>query len=205
LDLVILTADKNTKLGLQGLLTRPARLGIRDIESTIFVHPKRDPGVLRQCHEFLREILRQAEFALVIFDREGCGSEEPRTALEATVEKKLAQNGWEARSAAVVIEPELEAWVWGEYAQVGDMLGWQQHGEGLRQWLIQEGFLQPPLLKPGRPKEALDRALRILKRPRSSSIYRDLATGVSFNGCTDPAFQKLKQTLQNWFPPRTET
>lgn len=202
MDLVILAADKNTKLGLQGLLKRPARLGIRAIDSTIFVHPKRDPGVLRQCHEFLRVTLRQAEFALVIFDRDGCGSGEPRLALEAIVEQRMTQNEWAGRSAAVVIDPELEAWVWGDYLEVGDVLGWQQRGEGLQHWLIQKGFLQPPLIKPEHPKEALERALRTLKTPRSSSIYYDLATGVSFEGCIDPAFQKLKQTLQNWFPPR---
>ncbi len=117
---------------------------------------------------------------------------------------RLAQNGWADHSAAIVIDPELEAWVWGNYAQVEDVLGWQQGGEGLRQWLIQKGFLQPPQLKPEHPKEALERALRILKKPRSSAIYHDLATGVSFDRCIDPAFQKLKQTLQNWFPPRME-
>ena len=54
--------------------------------------------------------------------------------------------------------------------------------------------------KPVRPKEAAEAALRKVRRPRSSNIYRKLAEVVSLQLCTDPAFLKLKSILQNWFP-----
>jgi len=205
LDLVILTADKNTQFGLEGLLTDPARLKIRNTESKTLVHPRRDPGVLRQCHEFLRSQQRVAARALVIFDREGCGSDHDRDALEGEVEKRLAQNGWQDRSAAIVIDPELEAWVWGEYTQIAGVLGWSRAGLTLREWLMQECFLQHGQQKPDRPKEALKHMLYTLRTPRSSSIYLDLASRMSFDRCTDPAFLKLKSTLQSWFPPEAHS
>jgi hypothetical protein len=200
LDVVILVADKNMQLGLQGLLGSPQRLGTCNIASKIFVHPKRDPGVLRQCHDFLRPQLRQAAYALVVFDREGCGNPESREALEIEVESRLAQNGWAGRSAAVVVDPELEAWVWGEYSQVGQLLGWSQEGLALREWLLHKGFLQPGQHKPWRPKEALEKTLYTLRKPRSSSLYFELASHVSIDGCIDAAFLKLKSTLRSWFP-----
>ena len=36
---------------------------------------------------------------------------------------------------------------------------------------------------------------------RSSRQFSGLAKDVDFNGCQDPAFNELRQTLQTWFPP----
>jgi len=188
------------QLGLKGLLVEPERLGIRDIKSKVLVHPKRDPGILRQCHEFLRPQQRLASHALVVFDREGCGRTATRLALENEVEMRLEQNGWEGRSAAVVIDPELEAWVWGEYAAVAGVLGWPRAGLALQEWLTQRGFLCVGEHKPERPKEALEHALYTLRKPRSSSLYFEVASQVDTNRCVDSAFLKLKATLRKWFP-----
>lgn len=203
-DLLSLVADKDMELGLQGLLTDPARVGIRPIRSTVLVHPKRDPGVLRQCHDFLRSQQRLASHALVLFDREGCGKVATRVALENEVETRLRQNGWEGRSAAVVIDPELEVWVWGGYAAVATALGWPGAGSALQEWLVQEGFLRLGQNKPERPKEALERTLYALRKPRSSSIYFHVARQLDTDACLDPAFLKLRATLQGWFPPETQ-
>lgn len=203
MDLLTLVADKDMQLGLQGLLADPVRIGIRDIRSIVLVHPKRDPGVFRQCHDFLRSQQRLASHALVVFDREGCGKQSTRLALEEEVETRLRQNGWEGRSAAVVIDPELEVWVWGGYAAVAKTLGWPGEGPTLQEWLIQGGFLCLGQNKPAHPKQALERTLYALRKPRSSSVYFDVASQVDTNACLDPAFLKLKATLQNWFPPET--
>jgi hypothetical protein len=63
----------------------------------------------------------------------------------------------------------------------------------------QRGFLEEDELKPARPKEALEAALRVVRVPRSSAIYKALAEKVSLSRCTDPAFLKLKTVLQQWF------
>ena len=204
MDLLTLVADKDMQLGLQGLLADPVRIGIREISSTVLVHPKRDPGVFRQCHDFLRSQQRLASHALVVFDREGCGRVATRLALENDVETRLRQNGWEGRSAAVVIDPELEVWIWGGYGAVARALGWGGTSLTLQEWLIQAGFLGPEQCKPERPKEALEHALYFIRKPRSSSVYFDVARQVDTNACLDPAFLKLRSTLQNWFPPETQ-
>jgi hypothetical protein len=70
----------------------------------------------------------------------------------------------------------------------------------LRDFLIERGFLQLNKIKPIRPKEAMELALRTAKIPRSSSIYESLAKSVSLQRCKDKSFEKFKSTLINWFP-----
>ncbi|MBI4478525.1 MAG: hypothetical protein HY651_00720 [Acidobacteria bacterium] len=200
LNLFILVADKDMEFGLRGILQRPLHLGIRKIESKIFVHPNHDPGVFRQCHELLRSQQRIAAHALAIFDRHGCGSESPREDLEHEVEMRLVQNGWQDRSASIAIEPELEAWVWGEYPRVADLVGWPEQRESLQQWLTRQGLLLPGRAKPERPKEAFEHTLYTLKKPKSPSLYFTLGNRLNIDRCLDPAFLKLRSTLQRWFP-----
>jgi hypothetical protein len=127
--------------------------------------------------------------------------------LEADVEQRLATNGWADRARAIVIDPELESWVWSKSPEVDKALGWAGHVPALRPWLTQNGWLHESEAKPARPKEAMDAALRVVRRPRSSAIFRELAERVSFRRCTDAAFGKLITTLQTWFPTdeRVET
>jgi hypothetical protein len=99
----------------------------------------------------------------------------------------------------VVIEPELENWVWSESSQVDRVLGWEDRSPDLRTSLIAQGWLTTVNEKPRLPKEALEWSLRRAGRPRSSAIYEELGLVVSFERCVDPAFLKLKQCLQEWF------
>ena len=64
---------------------------------------------------------------------------------------------------------------------------------------MQKGRLTAPHDKPSRPKEATEEALKEARIPRSSSIYQQLGEKVSLVRCVDPAFNKLKTTLKNWF------
>jgi hypothetical protein len=70
----------------------------------------------------------------------------------------------------------------------------------LRAWLESEQLWPVAAQKPTDPKVAVERSLRELRRPRSSSIYRDLAGNVSLDRCTDGAFLRLRALLQMWFP-----
>jgi hypothetical protein len=73
----------------------------------------------------------------------------------------------------------------------------------LRSWLDANGFEFKDNLKPARPKEALEAALRAVRKARSSSIYRELAERVSIKRCRDMAFIKLRDKLNRWFPKAT--
>lgn len=201
-DLVVMTADRNMQVALQGVLSRPKALKIRRIRVEFLVHPHRDPGVLNSSHELLRGYLTRSEYALVVFDREGCGKLVPdRAQLECAVEENLKRAGWSTRAAAIAIDPELEAWVWSGSPHLASCLGWSSTRQSLDSWLWQNGYLLTGKNKPDRPKEALEAALRLVKKPRSSAIYKMIAENVSLDRCTDLAFEKLRTVLRRWFPP----
>ena len=183
-----------------GVCLRPAALGVRGFTCNILVHPGRDPGCLLEGVAFLRSFQRQFAHTLILFDRIGCGKESrSRTEIEAEIELALTQSGWGIRGAAIVIDPELEAWVWSDSPHVERILGWQGHQPPLHQWLQDQRYLAPGALKPSQPKEAMQEALRIARLQRSSALYRQLAQQVSLSRCTDASFLKFKTTLRSWF------
>lgn len=139
-DLLVLTADKDANLGIGALLNRQVDLGIRSITFECRSHPKHDSGVLIGAHDFLRPFLRYFEYALVVFDLEGCGREGlGRAGVERKIHENLTANGWQGRCEVVAINPELESWVWDETLRVAPALGWDK--QRLADWLRREEFL----------------------------------------------------------------
>ena len=122
-----------------------------------------------------------------------------REELEALIESQLS-NHWGDRAAAIVIDPELENWVWTDSPHVAQAIGWRGDIAALRTWLQNQGLLEESRAKPTDPKAALETALARMRKPKSSSLFAEIASKVSLRACTDPAFQKLKTTLQHWFP-----
>lgn len=199
-DLVILAADKNMEFTLRGLLGRPESLGTRKIDFDVFVHPAKDPGCRDDAHTFLRAFSSKYHHGLVMLDREGSGRESrSRADLEREIEEKLSQNGWGDRAAAIVLDPELEIWVWSDSPVVEEALGWPIDGVSLRDALSLAGLLEKGAAKPADPKGAMEFALRKTGFARSSSIYRAIAQRVSLKRCEDPALHKLRATLQQRF------
>lgn len=199
-DLVVLAADGQMKAAITGILARGPSLQFRAVTTDIYVHPAKDPGCLLRAHDFLRPFCRQYAYALVMLDHDGCGKEGlSRESLEAEIEQRLSASGWQDRAAAIVLDPELEVWVWSDSAEVDAALGWSGRDPGLRAWLTAQGHLLAGQTKPQQPKKALEHALRIARKGRSSAIYLQLAQRVSIHRCTDPAFLKFKTTLQSWF------
>lgn len=200
-DLVVLVPDKQMEATFRSLLQRAASLRITSLSVEILVHPRRDPGCRGESVNLLSVFLHRAKFALVAFDREGCGDERvAREELEVNLEASLAASGWEGRCAVIVIDPELEAWVWSDSPVVDQMLGWSGASPTMREWLASKQFLATGQTKPARPKEAMEAVLKLKRKRRSASICADLAAKVSLNRCSDLAFQKFKLVLQSWFP-----
>ncbi|MFN3690854.1 MAG: hypothetical protein ACK4UU_08030, partial [Fimbriimonadales bacterium] len=104
----------------------------------------------------------------------------------------LSASGWDNRAAVIVIEPELENWVFSPSPHVADVIA-----DGNR--AICDKYYDPTQGKPVRPKETMQQILREAKVQRSSALFYKLAQKVSLAGCADPAFQKLKKALQGWF------
>ena len=200
-DLIVVAADLDAKQVIEQLLRRPRSLGIRPIQFTVDRYVKRDSGCCGTSHEYLRPFVRQFDYAMVIFDRDGSGREsQARDDIETAVEQELAKNGWSDRSAAIVIVPELEAWVWSDSPEVDKALGWQGRTPSLRSWLVETGHLTDETSKPDDPKQAMKSALHEANKRPSPAIFSVLAKNVGTGRCIDPAFLKFKTTLQQWFP-----
>jgi hypothetical protein len=122
--------------------------------------------------------------------------------LERALDEQLA-GAWGDNAKAIVIAPELDAWMWGSDNKLAELLQWP-HSESIREWLACRGFDFHPNGKPVRPKESLEAILPVCRLPRSSAIYQRIATNISLNRCEDPAFHRLRDQLQLWFP-RSET
>ena len=199
-DLFVLTADADMQAAMKTLLSaRHRALGIRNIAFTVERHTQRDAGCRRRAADRLRGYAHDHAHALVMFDRDGSGDSSPREDIQTSVDAQLSAAGWPDRSKTIVIDPELEVWIWGSSPHVARLLGWQTN-EVLRSWLHQHGLWPEPETKPPDPKAALHRALRIQNRHPNASLFGEVARRVGLGRCQDPAFQELRSTLKEWFP-----
>lgn len=200
-DLIVVVPDADMEFAVRAMLSRPEALRIRSIAFDVRRHAERDAGCRSDCHNYLRLWLHEYRYAMVLFDHEGSGKETTgRTQLESEVEGVLRINGWQDRAAVIVIYPELEAWVWSDSPVVDEALGWTGRTPDLRAWVQSDTvFWHAGQIKPERPKEAVDAALRKVGKQHSASVFEDLAARVSMDRCVDPAFGKFKSALQGWF------
>lgn len=199
-DLFVLTADQDMLTTVDRLLKRPKSLGIHQVRYAVARHRYRDPGCRTDSSRRLRPYLNEYRYAMVVFDRDGCGREDaPRTDIQLEVEQDLSRNGWAHRSKAIVIEPELENWVWSGSSHVPRVLGWDSYPD-LKGWLQQRGHWPGITPKPPDPKEAMGAALAETGGRVSAALFGLLADAVSLNDCQCPAFGELRDTLQSWFP-----
>jgi hypothetical protein len=198
LDLVVMVADADAEAVLKILLARRAAdLAIPDLRFMVVRYPGRDAGVFRQAQDFLRAYLKRAQHALVVLDREGSGREHRKSAqeMEDDLEKRLRRNGWtdssdQPRAAAIVLDPELEVWVWTHSPCVAQVIGLSE--SDLQK--IWDAAPQTENGKPKRPKETLERALLRNRRPASAHIFQQLAEQVPLQ-TGERAFDKLLATL----------
>ncbi len=204
-DLVVLVADKDLEEAVKALLARIDDLELRPFLFEVRRHPNRDGGCRTGAANFLRPFLQRYERSLVLFDRDGCGSTLAREEIQDNVETDLSRNGWADRTKAIVIDPELEVWVWGDLVQTSGILGWGQDVANLRRHLNSRGLWEPCDRKPSDPKGAMRTAMECAapgrRRKRSARIFHEIADSAAVDHCHDPAFNELKRTLQAWFPP----
>jgi hypothetical protein len=198
-DLVVLAADGRMRASLQEILARHESLGARPFSYDVFSHPEHDPGVLLRGHLLLQPLRNDYAYAIVVFDRDGCGSPQPVAELSATVQENMDGAGWAGRCAVTVLDPELEVWVWADSPHVAKALGWKR-AEMLSRWLKDKGLVREGEMKPMNPKEAMEAALYAVRLPMSTSIYRRIARNVGLARCGDHAFVNFQATLRGWFP-----
>lgn len=197
-DLIVLVADKNMEFTIRGGLGRNKSLGIRLVGFDVVQHPGRDGGARSSGAQILALEKSRYSHALLLLDHEGSGTELSPEELERSLDAQLSSH-WGESGKAIVISPELDIWMWGNDNHLAEVLRWPQTGS-IRDWLSERGFAFHPNGKPVRPKEALEAIFPVCRLPRSSANYQKVASSISLARCADPAFQRLRAKLQEWFP-----
>lgn len=207
-DLVILTPDSAYKQVLAALTARHQALRIRAIQCDVITDPLRDSS--SKAVELLRPYLRSHDHALLLRDLEGSGQEASgRQALEKTLNAELQAAGWSAqRATALVVEPELEAWLrfgsshmiqaMEERARANQALLPQCAAQISGAIEVHGGMAEGG--KPKRPKEVFREVLKFYRIPPANAIMGHLANVESLKGCQVSSFLQLCATLRGWFP-----
>jgi len=203
---LFLVADKNMAAILKGFLGRErffeslgtSRFMFEPIQDLLIASGDNDPGLFVRAHELLAPYRLSHRHVVVIVDASWDGSP-GASAIKRTMTANLEQQGWtKANSRVIVIDPELENWVWQKNIHVAHTLGCSTLEEMLD--LVGPEAWPTGQPKPNTPKDLLERLLRHSDIPRSSSIYGAISEHVSISGCRDVAFLELRRALQTWFP-----
>lgn len=206
-DCIFLLADTNMQAAFEGFLTRQAfhqSLGC----GTFSFDPRKDiavasgdndPGLYTRGHELLRPYQVTHCYAVVVLDAERGGSPGKKAITEHLTSKILA-TGWAAGNfVVIVIDPELENWIWQQNDYVARELGFGNSNEMMADTDLRATWPQGQA-KPTAPKEILETLLQKRRIPRSSAIYKHITSQVSIKYCQDSAFQRLIVSLRAWFP-----
>jgi hypothetical protein len=160
---------------------------------------KTDGGVRKHGPTLADQLAHLHSRVLLVFDYEGCGDTSSPIAIADTLRLKLRRH-WGTRADVVVVEPELEGWIWRARSQIQTELGLSP--AELVNLLKIGGFAADSSQKPVPPKDALEHVLRSTNRPFSSDFHARVARSASLRtaGCGSPSFVQFVQTLQRWFP-----
>ena len=206
--LVFLVADKNMEFVLRGFFFgrqqwhRILGCALFDFKENDIVRAvgQNDPGLFARASELLLPIRNRYRHAVVMIDADWGGS--PGSAkIQKKMEDHFSNAGWHSENSLVLVhEPEIENWIWSDSPHTSSAMGWE-NWEQLREALETNQWLEPGSMKPSRPKEAAEWALRKKRIPRSSALYKKITAHISVNRCQDRAFRTLRETLKRWFPP----
>lgn len=211
--LAILVPDGSYPEILQAILTsRRKSIGIREIKHTFIRDALHDSS--GDAVELLKPFLGDCSHALVFRDLEGSGQEKDGAAqLEIKLAAEMRASGWpNEKSAAIVVDPEIEAWLRFDSDHLKALLR-----ERARTRADQVDLLFRPTIteiiqhsgglaangKPLRPKEAFEELLREFNVRQSNTLFGWLAKRESLHNCVVPSFQRLIQVLTTWFPEKT--
>lgn len=122
------------------------------------------------------------------------------TAIKEHITRQIQTTEWENDAfQVIVIDPELENWIWqlNDHVARGlgfdNMLALMEDSDFKRAW-------PKDASKPNQPKEILETLLRKRRIPRSSAIYKKITSQVSVKHCQDSSFHELSAALRIWFP-----
>lgn len=201
--LVILVADGTMQAVFRAFFRRERfadslGCGNFDFSPNDVVHDPRhtDGGVHLRCQELLRPFLQTHQRALVVLDRQ-FGGELPALQIRAEMLQRLQRSGWQDRVDVIVIDPELEVWLWQDNPHISRFL---RYSGNLRADMTRSGDWASDAPKPHNPKDLFARLIRAGRAGTPMAVYSAIAGNVSIKGCIDPSFLAMRDRLRVWFP-----
>lgn len=209
-QLVVLVPDGAYPLVLSAIIDqRRPSLKIRKVSYKIVKDMFRDSS--REAVELLRPFQRQCSYALVIRDLHGSGWEAKGAAeLESSLKEEMLASGWESgKCEAVVVDPEIEAWLRFDSPHLHRLI--RERARRRIEWddLLIQPLIDDFISKQGgknehgkslNPKETFEEVLRYFGISRSNALYGHLAALESLKGCSVPSFNRVVGILRGWFP-----
>jgi len=213
-DIVWLIADLECEATIKGFLERPVfhlslgcnpfRFSVQD--DLLRDAQGKDPGVWKRAHELLRGKQSTHQYAVIILDKDWEGSPGP-TRIETNIVRNMKRSGWnQYRFEVIVIDPELETWIWQDNPHVDEAFE-HVRPPSLRQKLATvkhkssgQALWPPGEAKPPDPKAAVEAVLSMYQLGPASPVFNEIASKIGVGQCQDAAFQKLRAALQRWFP-----
>lgn len=214
-ECAFLVADKAMKAVFETFFNRNgafARLGTREFTYDLIQTPgETDPDLYQRPDEVLADQLVTPEThprVVVTLDQQ-FHTGFPAKHIRDTARERLKTAGWErAQIHVVVIEPELESWMWhdadGPMQVVEAAFRYDRAHRGglpLREKLAQQNFWPANQAKPKDPKAAFDWARAGYRKASRRDIFCEIVERVGISHCQDGAFQELRAVLAAWFPP----
>jgi hypothetical protein len=205
-DCIFLVADETMKATLNAFLSRTGKhlsLQCSDFafdmrEDLISPVGDYDSGVYQSAHEYLASYRDTHRYAVAVFDKE-YGTERTADQSRDHVVAELERSGWSRdRFEVVVIDPELELWLWTGTPHVKTAF---RCADQPQDWLEANGWWNAGEPKPHDPKEAAQALLRHGGRRKfDKTLHMEIVSKSSVANCQDPAFCMLRTALQGWFP-----
>ncbi|MEA1647473.1 hypothetical protein UAJ10_00400 [Nitrospirillum sp. BR 11164] len=206
-DCLFFVADSNIEFAIRGLFERGGVFNIIGCSPFSF-DPKQDlavargqndPGLYARAKDLIQPFHGTHRRIIVIMDEDWDGTP-GQAKIEEQLNSHIEAAGWGAGNGkAIVVTPEADNWIWSDSPHTAAALGWESF-EQIRNWLNSQGMWPENMSKPPRPKEALEKVLRLKCKPRSSSLYRIVAGKSSVKRCLDPSVELIFSTLRGWFP-----
>jgi uncharacterized protein (DUF924 family) len=124
------------------------------------------------------------------------------------VQAQLNQNTLKDCSKALVINPELEIWLWQDQTAIASEFGVKE--KKLMQWLTdwqqkQHRALTVQELLRQFPKEAFEAVCRQAREKPRAALYERIASRANpdlWSG--ESSFRQMRRTLRRWFPPSSD-
>ena len=204
-DLIILTADGTMNAVLSAFFGRQQwhmTLGCSEFDlwaqdDIVHVPGKTDGAVCKDAHNLLRPYLTTHQRAIVVLDQQ-FGGDRPAAEVQDEILENLRRNGWDDRCEVVVIDPELEVWLWQDKPQIAQAVKFKDGN--LRAHLCAQKLWPEDQAKPPNPKEVIQDLIKRYRAGAPMAVYSKIARRVGVSGCTDASFKRFQKALQTWFP-----